>query len=153
MGEVLQLQNQLACILNDAQRNLLNHKTCLLSAIELLHETKASLFESEFIKMMNRVLIVSSRESHIERLVKFFGSFISRLYDQEISTDSQNEEDVLSSQSISRGKAKGTALNILEYLLDCTLAEDKGVRWRSTQIIGISLNLLKNDVEYVFFLF
>lgn len=139
------VRNELASILNEAQRNSLSHKIGITSGLQLFQNNSTEIFETEFINLMNRVLVVGIKAPHVERIIKFMSTLLGRIH-EEITGNKDNTEEFLSSQT-TRKKKNNIVLNILEYLMDITQAKDKAVRWRTCQLIGGILNTIPGTVK------
>ena len=144
----LSVQHQIASIFNDAQRTL-NHKQLIKSMLVLYKQHQHS-FVPKFKTMVNKILPVATKESSIDKLIKFIGEAVcqsSSIKRSEFQS-SQNSEE-----SDDEAEEDETLLNIMfRHFIDTSQAKSKAIRWRSCQIISAILGGLDKDfdIEYKF---
>lgn len=110
------------------QKSVTAHKRGWQRCLELQDEDREG-FRDEFIQHVNRLLIVWKREPAVERLCKFVVHFVT-------TPDQQ------------KGPANESLfLQLIKHLLEASNANDKAVRFRTSDLIASMMNQLDEEAE------
>lgn len=147
------LRPKIAAIFRDAQRNTATHRK-LAVTLRKIHEaccyepadhksTAASEFDeetfnNEFIRCVLRVMPIKKSESVGEKSVRFIGFFLKHASEKDMElVGDLDGEDMVPETPSTRLTSK-----LLGVVLPLTLAKDKFVRYRSTQLLSHIINSL-----------
>ncbi|KAL2887217.1 Condensin complex subunit 3 [Ceratocystis lukuohia] len=149
------LRPQICAIFRDAQRTTASHRkfvislrkiheACCYEPIEIkkgsVHEFDEETFNTEFIRCVLRVLPVRKSESVGEKSIRFIGLFLRHASekDNEIALDEVEEDASVMPET----PATRLTTKLLESIMPHTVAKDKYVRFRSTQLVSQVVNSL-----------
>lgn len=147
------LRPKIAAIFRDAQRNTATHRK-LAVTLRKIHEaccyepadhksTAASEFDeetfnNEFIRCVLRVMPIKKSESVGEKSIRFIGFFLKHASEKDMElVGDLDGEDMVPETPSTRLTSK-----LLGVVLPLTLAKDKFVRYRSTQLLSHIINSL-----------
>ena len=114
-------------ILEDVQKTFATHRRCV-KALRKIQSNDPQKFTKDFIPYLNRILVVFKREPAVERLIQFIVNFSTFSEDLNVP----NEE---------------FAVFLIGYLLEHTDSKEKGVRFRTTQLIANLINAMGEESE------
>ncbi|UPR02246.1 subunit 3 of nuclear condensin complex [Chloropicon primus] len=115
--------------LNEAQRSISAHRKLVRTLLNRLAEEGAMCVLKELAPCLAHVLLVFSRDTHVERVVRFVVSFVTHAVGEDEGKRSEATERVLEEQ-------ESLIEALLSWLLTMTKATEKSVRYRSCQLIA-----------------
>lgn len=156
------LRGKIGAIFRDAQRNTATHRKLTVN-LRKIHEAccyepadqrstttndfDEETFNNEFIRCVLRIMPIKKSETVGEKSVRFIGFFLKHASEKDMELAGNGEgEDMVPETPSTRLTTK-----LLETVLPFTLAKDKFVRYRSTQLVSHiinSLDALDDDLYY-----
>ncbi|KAL5604696.1 hypothetical protein BROUX41_001953 [Berkeleyomyces rouxiae] len=150
-----ELRPQICAIFRDAQRTTASHRKFVISLRKIheaccyepldvkkgsAHDFDEETFNTEFIRCVLRVLPVRKSESVGEKSIRFIGLFLRHASekDNEIALDDVEEDASVMPET----PATRLTTKLLENIMPHTVAKDKYVRFRSTQLVSQVVNSL-----------
>ncbi|KAJ8903838.1 hypothetical protein NDN08_000371 [Rhodosorus marinus] len=121
-----------ACF-QDGQRSFASHKR-IVQRLSVAFERDRKIFWKEFIRAVNRVLVIYARTAAAERVVQLIATFAG------------GHSTVTSSDERQSG-LENFCSALIAYLLERTSATSKAVRFRSCQLLSTVLTCLPDDAE------
>ncbi|KAF8460649.1 nuclear condensing complex subunit [Kalaharituber pfeilii] len=144
------LQTAVSTIFNSAQRTTAGHRK-LATNLRAIHEqcveargvgaatgggrAGEKAFGREFIRNLNKVLLVKKGELVGDRCIRFCDLFVKGIRRQQENDDEQEEEQPLVPSPASR-----FILSLLKYLLPFVASREKTVRYRTSQLLALLLS-------------
>ncbi|KKA27124.1 hypothetical protein TD95_000365 [Thielaviopsis punctulata] len=150
-----ELRPQICAIFRDAQRTTASHRKFVISMRKIheaccyepinqkkvsVHDFDEETFNAEFIRCVLRVLPVKKSESVGEKSIRFIGLFLRHASekDNEIAMDGIDADASIMPET----PATRLTTRLLESIMPHTVAKDKFVRFRSTQLMSHVVNSL-----------
>ena len=118
---------------NEAQRSISVHKKLVKALCKRLAEDGAMLVLKELAPCLAHLMLVFSRDMHVERVVRFVVSFVTHPVDESDAKLLEEQEQLVEA--------------LLSWLLTMTKASEKSVRYRSCQLIAGVLSHLPAHVS------
>ena len=126
--------------MNECQYSEAIHPQYVISIGKLFAKNYSETYR-QFIKIINKILIISRDEVSVDRIIKFIAkvviSRIGKSNEESLSQSSQNEN--LSQES--DNDLPSLIDLVIKYLIEVGDSNEKVVRWRSSQIIA---NIIKS---------
>ncbi|EDV20086.1 uncharacterized protein TRIADDRAFT_32599, partial [Trichoplax adhaerens] len=95
-------------------------------------------FCQDFVAALRHILIVFKQEAAVERLIDFIARFAT-----ETVGDYENDDD----QTAIQERSNQFMIFLLQFLLSINQAQDRGIRYRSCQLVCKLLNNLSEDAQ------
>ncbi|PNH51587.1 hypothetical protein VD0003_g5671 [Verticillium dahliae] len=148
------LRSQICTVFRDAQRNTASHRKLVVNLRKIqeaccyeptnpkktdMNNFDEEAFNHEFVRCVLRVMPVKKSESVGEKVIRFVGVFLRHANEKDNEILGEADEDA--SVMPETPSTRLTSL-LMETVLPLSMAKDKYVRYRSTQLISHIINSL-----------